>query len=271
MGVPRPRMSVAATGSVPGSAQRCLAPLSSAGYDLGAWLRAAVPGTASKRQRGDCRQCSAAPRQLVQRDRPGHRDVQRLGVARLRDRRLHVAAREHLRRQPLPLRAEHEDDVAVEVELRQRRAAARDERDPPARPARRSRASGTRKSAPIDARSAFGPVGSAQPSESATPAPNAPPSGAACRRCPGRRHARARASPAARRAAGRRAGRRRSRAAGARASRPRPAAPRSTSSPGDEQLDRLDPGRRPRRDPHPPRRTARACRASAGRGACGRA
>ena len=34
-------------------------------------------------------------------------------------------------------------------------------------------ASGTRKIAPADARSAFGPVGSAQPAESATPAPNA--------------------------------------------------------------------------------------------------
>src|SRR4051794_41946915 len=34
-------------------------------------------------------------------------------------------------------------------------------------------ASGTRKIAPAEARSAFGPVGSAQPAERATPAPNA--------------------------------------------------------------------------------------------------
>ena len=46
---------------------------------------------------------------------------------------MHVAAREHLRRQSLPLRAEDEDDVAVEVELRERRSAARNERDAPPR------------------------------------------------------------------------------------------------------------------------------------------
>ena len=39
---------------------------------------------------------AAATAELVERDRAGHRDVQRLGAARLRDRRTHLAAREHV-------------------------------------------------------------------------------------------------------------------------------------------------------------------------------
>src|SRR6266536_1029651 len=67
-------------------------------------------------------------RQLVQRNRPGHRDVERL--AGLRNRRAHVAPLDDLRRQPLPLCAENEDDFAVELERRQRRSITWNERDP---------------------------------------------------------------------------------------------------------------------------------------------
>jgi hypothetical protein len=72
---------------------------------------------------------SAAARELVQGDGAGHRDVERLDVAALRDRRERVALLEHVLRQPVALRAEHEDDVAVEVDLRQRAAAVRDKRN----------------------------------------------------------------------------------------------------------------------------------------------
>src|SRR5712691_6190557 len=47
---------------------------------------------------------------LVQCDRSGHRDVERLAL--LRDRRLLVAVREHLVRKALPLGSEDEDDFS---------------------------------------------------------------------------------------------------------------------------------------------------------------
>ena len=74
---------------------------------------------------------------------------------------------EHVLRQPLALRAEHEDDVAVDLQLRQRVPPRGTSATRVPRRRRRPRI-GTRKIAPIDARSAFGPVGSAQPVESAT-------------------------------------------------------------------------------------------------------
>ena len=53
---------------------------------------------------------SGATRELVERDRPRHRDVQRLRVAALRDRRPLVAAREHLGGQAVALGARESDE-----------------------------------------------------------------------------------------------------------------------------------------------------------------
>ena len=84
-----------------------------------------------------------------------------------------VALRDDLFRQPLALGAEDERERLLEIDLCERPPAVRDERDPPPG-ASSNPTSGTRKSAPAEARSARGEVGSAQPSDSATEAPNAP-------------------------------------------------------------------------------------------------
>ena len=83
-----------------------------------------------------------------------------------------VARIDELLRQPVALRAEQERRRPGELELVQRRRAVGDERDALAGSVVEG-SSGTRKMAPADARSAFEPSGSAQPSESATAAPNA--------------------------------------------------------------------------------------------------
>ena len=108
LGVPRPRMSGAAARAeakaVPGTA--------SGGARHEQHL---VPGSAGGRARHRFLRCS--PRQLVQRHGARHRDVQRLRLATLWDRRLRVALLQHLVRQPVALGAEHEHDLAVELEL----------------------------------------------------------------------------------------------------------------------------------------------------------
>src|SRR5439155_4233565 len=93
-----------------------------------------VPGTTS----GPCRAPSStflplrlASEPLVERDRAGERDVQRLRPAGLRDRRTLVDAQ--VARQPLPLRAEQEHRRPFELDLAERRPVARDERDSPPR------------------------------------------------------------------------------------------------------------------------------------------
>ena len=65
-------------------------------------------------------------RELVQGDRAGRRDVQRLGSLD-RDRRLDVARNRGIK--PFALRAEQEGDAAGQVDARQVRSAVRDERD----------------------------------------------------------------------------------------------------------------------------------------------
>ena len=118
------------------------------------------------------RELSESARKLVERDRAGGRDVQRLGGTGRRDRRL-VASRHELLRQPLALGAEQERQRRLERHLRRAaRRRARRARPSSAAP-RPRRSSGTRKIAPADARSARGPSGSAHSGESATPAPNA--------------------------------------------------------------------------------------------------
>ena len=67
-------------------------------------------------------------RELVERDRPGRRDVERLGAAGKRDRRP-CNVRCKLSGQPAALGPEQEGQRGREVELRQRRAAVGDERD----------------------------------------------------------------------------------------------------------------------------------------------
>ena len=139
------------------------------------------------------------------------------------------------------------------------RARSRDEAP------RRTGASGTRKIAPADARSAFGPVGSAQPAESATPAPNASavrssvptlPGIATCQSASvsGRAPLRQVSAPVdpdhARRV-------RRASRAPRRAPAPRPRRRRAA------RRARSPRRRRPRRDPRPRRRTAPPSRAAA--------
>ena len=200
------------------------------------------------------------------------RDVERLASARLRDRRALVAALEDLRRQSLPLRAEHEHDVAVRAPAPGAgfRRAARARRA--SRSARRTPLSGTRKSEPIDARTAFGPVGSAQPSDSATPAPNASAARSSVPTFPGSATCQS-ASVTGRVPRGRSSRRKTATTRGGCASVETSASSAgSTSSPATSTSAGSRPARgRPRRDPPPRPRTARACRASAGRGACGRA
>ena len=70
--------------------------------------------------------------ELVQRDGPGHGDVERFGVRRQGDHRLVVAPGEHFLGQPFSLRAEDEGRRAREVAALQRLTAVRHERDPPA-------------------------------------------------------------------------------------------------------------------------------------------
>ena len=146
-----------------------------------------------------------------------------------------------------------------------------------ARPACRTGSSnphnGTRKTEPIDARTAFGPVGSAQPSDSATPAPKASAARSSVPTLPGSPTCHS-ASVSGRMPRGRSSRRKTATTRGGCAS-----VDTSASSSGRDVLardERCRPARapppaRPRRDPLPRPRTARACPASAGRGACGRA
>ena len=110
------------------------------------------------------------PAPLVEGDRARDRRVQRLGAAD-RDPRLGVAL--ELVRQALALGADEEGRLAAQVDLRRvaRRRARRARRACPGTTANGT--SGTRQIDPAEARSALGPVGSAQPSDSATAAPNA--------------------------------------------------------------------------------------------------
>jgi hypothetical protein len=115
---------------------------------------------------------AAVPSEFVEGDCARHGDVQRLAAARLRDRGALLATLENLRRQAFSLGAEHEHDIPGAWQLGQRDSAARHERT--RFPGDSSNPlDGTRKSEPIEARTAFEPLGSAQPSDSATPAPNA--------------------------------------------------------------------------------------------------
>ena len=66
---------------------------------------------------------------FVERDVSGRRDVQRVGMPGLRNRRDRLAAAQHVVGQTLALRTEHERHRVAELELRQRRASVRDERD----------------------------------------------------------------------------------------------------------------------------------------------
>ena len=109
---------------------------------------------------------------LVQGDRAGSRDVQRLG-ARDRDRRHRRRARPTAAAPPAPLPS-RKRDAAGQVDGAERHAAVRFQCDAQCQPTVLSHApSGTRQIEPALARSAFGDVGSAQPSDSATAAPNA--------------------------------------------------------------------------------------------------
>ena len=118
-------------------------------------------------------------RELVERDRARHRDVERLGFAGQRDRHAHPA---ELVRRPLPLGPEQEE--AGNAPARRPRAARRHVPPEHQAPLRRSsrRRGRTRKIAPAEARSARGPSGSA-PRARARRRRTRPPRGAACPRC----------------------------------------------------------------------------------------
>ena len=163
--------------------------------------RRAIAASASARSCCDpVEHQSADPSQLVQRDGGGHGGVQRLGGDR--DVGDAVAGRHDVGRQPLPLGADEQRHLAVGRPA-QRLALVRHERHALARQVRRLRrgATGTAKIAPMLARTALGPKGSAQPGPSTTvAAPNA--SGAAQHRADvarvaRRRAGRRRAGPAA--------------------------------------------------------------------------
>ena len=169
-------------------------------------------------------------RDLMERDRARRGDVERLGAARQRDRRIARMCCE-LVRQPLPLGAEDQGHRWREVEP--------SSGSPPCatsatrRPGASSkRTSGTRKIAPAEARSAFGAGGSAQPSDRATHAPNASAVRISVPTLPGSA-SRQRARHASRTpvAAGRPGGRRRSRAPGAASVETRASSSASTVSP----------------------------------------
>ena len=224
----------------------------------GAWHREAVPGTAY-----------AASAQLVERDRPGHRDVQRLspccGIDACTSQRSSTSGGSPSRSAPRTKTTSPSSSSSASgvppcgtsatrrplgfVERQHRHAEQRAHRRAQRlRPGRIRAAARERDTGAERIRRA-----QQRPDVSRD-----------------RTRARARASPAARRAAGPRAGRRRSRAADAQASTPPRAATPRRSPPrrADRRARRPPP---PRRDPHPPRRTTQACRASAGHGACGRA
>ena len=210
----------------------------------------------------------AAP--LVERDRAGDGDVQRLRAA---DR--DPARRRRARRRPEALARSapsRNDDLSAQVDLAERRRR-RARRARPAGPAgaRSNGSSGTRQIEPAEARSAFGPVGSAQPCESATAAPNASAVRISVPTLPG--SATCQSASVDRPRLGRRQV-----VAAVDADHPRRVRggrdlreqPRLDVLARDEQLDRLG-GRRRRRGPRPRRQTARACPASAAPAACGRA
>ena len=169
-------------------------------------------------------------------------------------------------RQPFPLRAQQERQRRLELDLGERHAAVRDERDAAGR-ARRSTARAARgRSLPADARTARGPSGSAHSGDSETAAPNASavrtsvptfpgsvtrqsasvtsrvPTGRSSRRKTPTRAARARASRPRRGAPARRSRRRR-------AARPARSTRRAQPRPG--------PRSRPRTAPSPPGACAR--------------
>ena len=165
-----------------------------------------------------------APAPLVQRDRSGHRDVERLaadcGIDACTSQRSSTSggsprARRRGRRRSSPSSSSSGSGVPPCGTSAMRVPAGSsnsDERHAEERAHRRTQ------------RLRAGRVGAAR-ARARRPRRTHPPSGAASRRFPDPRRATARASPAARRAAGRRAGRRRSRAADARASTPPRAAP----------------------------------------------
>ena len=181
-----------------------------------------------------------------------------------------VARRRRRRRQPVALGADDERHVRPRAGAAQRRAPARatspirvagqlvDRRD--ARDAARA------KIAPIDARTAFGPNGSAQPGPSATlAAPNASAPRSTVPTLPGSRTPQSATHSGPAGAASSAARRRRARASPSRARRPRSSAaldvdarPAAGSSGGHPAA------RRPRPGPRPRRRSASVARTGAG-------
>ena len=220
--------------------------------------------------RGGRPQRRFAPAQLVERDRPGHRDVQRLGAAdcgidACTSQRASTSAGSPSRSAPRTKTTSPSSSSFV-----QRRAATRDERDaPPGRLVERRERHAEERAHRRAQRLRAGRVGAAGRERDA---------GAERIRRAEQRPDVARIGDMPER------------------ERHRPHAARQVVAPVDAdharrvrerrhlgEQRRLDvlarrragrPARcrrRPRRDPHPPRRTARACLASAGRGACGRA
>ena len=212
---------------------------------------------------------------LVERDRARDRDVQRLARLGDRDRRDRVARGDDVVRQPLALGAEHEDRPLPELELGERRAARRATSATRVPAASSNRPSGTRKIAPGRARAApSAPVGSAQPSESATEAPNASAVRISVPTFPGSATCQSASATGRCSHAGRSARRKTPITRGGCASVETPASSSgSTSLARDEQVDaaRSRPRAPRRRGPRPRRRTARACPAAAGSPAGGSA
>ena len=215
----------------------------------------------------------AAPRALVERDRPGDGDVERLGCAARRDRGDMVARIDELLRQPVALRSEQERRRPGELELVQRRRAVGDERDARRRERRRRPAAGRGRSRRPMRAAPSGRAGRRSPRRARPRRRTRRPRAAACRRCRDRRCARARGSSRAAPAAAPRCGRPRRRAPGAPGSRP-PRAGRARRSRRRRaaRSARSRPRSPPRSGPRPRRRRVRAPRACASaRGACGRA
>src|ERR1041384_5226996 len=79
--------------------------------------------------RGPAAFLGAFPCELVESDRTGHRDVERLASARLRNRGALVTKLEQLGRQSIALGTEDEHHVTAVIQLVERDSAACDESD----------------------------------------------------------------------------------------------------------------------------------------------
>src|SRR5437763_2269650 len=91
----------------------------------------ATAGAAESRYKDVLWLLPALARELIERDRAGHCNVERFAFARLWDRGARIATLEYLGRQSLPLGTEHEHHLAPRIQLGERDSTNRHQGDPP--------------------------------------------------------------------------------------------------------------------------------------------